>query len=49
LGLAGEGLAQERTEGNAPEAHGVLTEELSTVLAEVMLDGVKGMHGGIIC
>ena len=31
LGLAGKGLAQERPEGNAPEAHGVLAEELSTV------------------
>ena len=49
LGLAGEGLAQERAEGDAPEAHGVLAEELPAVKAEVMFDGVKGMHEGIIC
>ena len=49
LGLRGERLAQQGTEGDAPEAHGVLAEELPAVEAEVVFDGVEGMHGVIIC
>ena len=48
----GEGAAdaagEQRTEGDAAQAHGVLAEELPAVDAEVVFEGIEGLHG-LIC
>ena len=43
-----DAAGEQGTQGDAAQAHGVLAEELPAVDAEVMFQGVEGVHG-LIC